>query len=150
MNMDANITWLLVADGSKAKVYAMHKAKLFNDPHEHNLKLVNEYEHADTRKKNSELKSDRMGEFGGGNFAETTSPKVHEAEQFAHELLHHLDCARKENTFRDLIIIAPPTFMGMLHKHMPHETEKLVCKKIEKDYTAQTAKELVQSLLTHL
>lgn len=148
--MNNTITWLLVADASKARLFSMHKARVFQQQSPSELELVAEYLHADSRKKGAELATDRWGEFGSGTFVENTSPKVHEAEQFAHELLGHLESARKEGCYRDLIIIAPPTFMGLLHKHMPHEIYKLVSQKIEKDYTQNNVKELMQKLIPHL
>lgn len=147
--MENSITWLLVCDSSKARVYSLHKARIFNDPDPKNLQLLNEYTHDASRKKAADLISDKMGEFGSGTFVEATSPKVHEAELFAHELLQHLETARKENNYRDLIIVAPPAFMGLLHKHMPHEIHKLVSKKIEKDYTQYNGNDLLNNLMHH-
>ncbi len=144
-----NITWLLVADASKARLYSMHKALFFKEQNSNHLELIGEFTHAESRMKGTELVSDRMGEFGSGSFVENTQPKEHEAEQFAHELLGKLNAGRKEGCFRDLIIVAPPAFMGLLHKHMPHEVHKLVSQKIEKDYTQQTVRELMHNLLSH-
>lgn len=144
-------TWLLVADASKARLYSIHKARIFQEQTHltDGLELVSEFKHDKSRKKNSDLITDKSGEFGSGTFVEATSVKFHEAEQFAHELLKFLDVGRKEKTYRDLIIVAPPTFMGLLHKHMPHEMHKLVSQRIEKDYTNNTERELMQNLLNH-
>jgi protein required for attachment to host cells len=147
--MSNNLTWLLVADASKARLYSIHKARVFQQQNPDELALVAEYVHADSRKKGVELATDKMGEFGSGTFVENTSPKWHAAEQFAHELLGYLESARKEGSYRDLIIVAPPAFMGLLHKHMPHEIHKLVSQKIEKDYTQNNPRELMQNLITH-
>lgn len=146
--MEKTKTWVLIADASKARIFAIHKARIFQEQNPHNLELIGEYTHADSRKKKSELVSDKMGEFGSGTF-DASSPKLREAEQFAHELLKFLEIARKEKTFKDLIIVAPPAFMGLLHKHMPHEIHKLVCQKIEKDYTQDSGLKLVENLATH-
>jgi protein required for attachment to host cells len=144
-----SITWLLISDSSKARLYSLHKARIFNDQNPKELELIAEFAHEKSRMKGTELSSDKLGEFNSGTFVENTSPKSHEAEQFAHELLMHLDAARKEGRFRDLIIVAPPTFMGLLNKHMPHEIQKLVSQKIEKDYTQFNINELVQNLMVH-
>jgi protein required for attachment to host cells len=140
-------TWLLVCDASKAKIYSMHTARLFKEPTSDNLELVNKFTHDASRKKNHELETDRMGTFGSGTFVEATTPKAHEAELFAQELLHHLESARKEGSYRDLIIVAPPTFMGILHKHMHHELQKIVSKNIEKDYTHHDDHDLMKNLV---
>lgn len=147
--MENSKTWLLIADASKARIFAMHKVRVFREKNPNDLELIGAYNHENSRKKGSELNSDRMGEFGSGTFVEATSPKLHEAQQFAHELLGHLETGRKENNYRDLIIVAPPAFMGLLHKHMPHGVNKLISQKIEKDYTHCEGRELLQNLLTH-
>jgi len=144
-----SITWLLVADSSKARLYSMHKARILQEQNSKHLELIGEYAHADSRKKGSELATDKQGEFGSGTFVEATSPKIHEAEQFAHELIIRLNSARKEGTFRDLILVAPPAFMGLLLKHMPHEIQKCVSQKIEKDYTQDDKQQLVHNLMAH-
>lgn len=147
--MENSITWLLIADASKARLFSMHKARFLQEKHPNSLELIGQFTHDKSRKKNSELVTDRRGEFGSGAFEMPTSPKVHEAEQFAHELASHLDSGRKDGTFRDLIIVAPPSFMGILHKQMPDSVNKLVSQKIEKDYTYQTDHDLVNSLINH-
>src|SRR5262245_35379931 len=142
--MNNNKTWLLIADSSQARLYALHKARLYlKENASDNLELIGEFAHNSSRQKDSELNSDKMGEFGSGTFVEATSAKVHEAEVFALQLLTHLDTGRKLNHFKDLILVAPPAFMGLLKKHMPHEMQKLISKTIEKDYTHQTDRELV-------
>src|SRR3990167_3851993 len=148
--MNNNKTWILGADASIARLYAMHKARFLKQSDTKELALINQFAHEASRKKVSELITDKMGEFGSGTFVENTNPKLHEAEQFAHEIIHYLDMSRKDKDFRDLIIIAPPTFMGLLHKHMPGEINKLISQTIEKDYTKNNAQELIKNLLQHL
>lgn len=149
--MTNTITWLLVADASKAKIYSLHKAKVFQDnPNGNLLTLVEEFQHNNSRKKNSELVSDRMGDFGPGKLLEVTPPKTIEAEQFALKLTSRLDNGRKEDSYQDLVIVAPPNFMGLLNKHMHNQVTKLLSKTIEKDYTQQAEKELVKSLVNLL
>lgn len=149
--MENYTTWLLVADASKARIYSMQKALFFQDASNlKNLKLISEYSHEESRKKGVELISDKKGEFGAGTFVEASSPKVHEADQFAYELVNSLEAGRKTNSFRDLIIVAPPAFMGLLHKRMSYEMHKLVSKTIEKDYTQHNEKQILEKLLNHL
>jgi protein required for attachment to host cells len=149
--MENSKTWLLIANASKAKLYSFHKAALFQHQDPKALTLVNEFSHDKSRKKNSELSTDRMGRLGAytSGLAEATPPKTHEAEVFAIELVNHLDEARTENKFRDLIIIAPAAFMGMMSKHTTHEIEKMIAQKIEKDYTSHTNHELMHNLMQH-
>lgn len=145
--MEKKKTWLLVADASKARIYSLCMARLFQETPPKPLELVGNYTHDQSRKKVSELVSDKLGEFGSGTLAKAALPKTHEAEQFAHELLRYIETGRIEKSFKDLIIVAPATFMGLLHKYMPHELHKLVSQKIEKDYTHHDERALVQNLL---
>ncbi len=146
--MENSKTWLLVADSTSARLYSLHKAQIFQEPNPNRLELVSEFNHLNSRKKVNELVTDKEGRFGGRHF-EGSSPKEHEAEVFAIELAKYMDGGRKEQHFRDLIVVAPPAFMGLLHKHMSKELTKSVSQQIEKDYTHQTEHELIRSLLTH-
>lgn len=147
--MDNTITWMLIADASKARLYAMYKARFMREQHPNNLMLIQDFTHHDSRKKNKDLVSDRMGEFGSGSFAATISPKTQEAEWFAHQLMSHLDLERKNGMFRDLIIVAPATFMGYLHHHAPSSISKVISQNIEKDYTQDEGMGLVNKLIKH-
>ena len=147
--MENNKTWLLVADASKARIFSMHKARILIEQNPNNLELIGNYTHEASRKKGSDLITDKMGEFGSGTFVEATPPKTHEAEVFALELLKHLERGRMKQHFRDVIIVAPPPFMKLLNKHMPHTMHKLISQSIEKDYTQHNERELVKNLADH-
>ncbi len=147
--MENSITWLLVCDASKARLYSMHKARLFSDPSAHNLELVNKFAHDASRKKGRDLETDRMGTQGSETFEESTPLKVQEAEKFVHELLAHLESGRKSGNYRDLIIVAPPEFMGLLRKHMHHDLQRMVVQNIEKNYTQDNDKDLLHNLMQH-
>ncbi|TAK78523.1 MAG: host attachment protein [Gammaproteobacteria bacterium] len=147
--MENTKTWLLIANASKAQLYSLHKARFFQEQHPQNLNSIAQYTHDKSRQKGTELATDKLGGFGTGTFVEATTPKFHEAEVFAIELIQHLNEGRAAGSFRDIVLIAPPTFMGLLHKHMPQETHKLISQTIEKDYTAFSGHELVKNLMTH-
>jgi protein required for attachment to host cells len=144
-------TWLLVANASKARVYSLCKARLLQESSNgKDLTLKEACEHDESRRKGLELITDKLGHFGHGSFVEASNPKQHEAERFAIELNEKLDSARRENQYRELIIAAPPAFLGMLKKHMTEDLSKRIFKTIEKDYTAHDEKALVTALTEHL
>ena len=150
-----NRTWIVVADSGKARIFSALKARLFTNHDANELTLINEYAHADSRKMDSELVSDRQGHFGSsnfgsGNFSEETDPKRHQEDIFALEITRILSHAQNENKFHDLILIAPPAFMGMLNKHLTNETKKLISLRIEKDYTRHKEQQLVEQLQEYL
>jgi len=144
-----NITWILVADAANARIFSTHKASLFNGDGK-TLTLVDTYEHSASRKLDSELVSDKQGRFGHATFSERTDPHKHEEDVFALELAKHLIKAHAENEYQELIFIAPPTFMGMLNKHITSQLNKIVSLKVEKNYTQCNAHEITERLQEHL
>ena len=147
-------TWVVVADASKASIYSMHKARFLIDENPNNLTLVSTHTHHESRQKTSDLVSDKMGEYGSqsgrNSLIEMTVPKLREAEIFAHELLEQLEMGRTGNHYRDLIIIAPPAFLGLLNKGMTQNLQKLIIQTIEKNYTNDSIRVLAQNLMQHL
>ena len=57
-------TWILVADSGKARIYSTVKPQLFVKPNSKNLELMGEFVHTESRKKDSELVTDKQGHFG--------------------------------------------------------------------------------------
>ncbi len=147
--MENKKSWLLIADASSARLFAVHKAKILNKD-VNDLELLGEFSHPESRLKNQDLASDKQGEFGSSTFAEATSPKEREAAVFAHELLAKLDSGRVNNQCKEIIIFAPPAFMGLLNKYMKADTRRLVSLEIEKDYSKQSGRELINNLISHL
>lgn len=145
-----NQTWIVVADAAKARIFSALKARLFKNSGAKELTLISEHAHADSLKTDSELQSDRQGQFGSGTFEKETDPKRHEEDVFALELARVLTQAHNKNKFHDLIIIAPPTFMGLINKHLSHETQKKVSIRIEKDYTRHNEEQLVTQIQGYL
>lgn len=155
-------TWILIANSSQAAIYLTHKAKLFlrNGCDNNSLILVRSFSHQDSRKKTSDLISDRFGKYrfsgsnnfpaGHGAFLEPTDPKAHEADVFAQELVQTLDQGRRDGAYDDVVLIATPHFRGLLNKHLKHAMQKLVSKVIDKDYTHIKGRALARQLIYHL
>lgn len=145
-----HLTWILVADTVKARIYSAHKVKLFSSFNGKDLTLVSEHAHEASRKRDIELKSDKHGKFGSGTFIDPTDPQYHEAEVFSQELSKVLESSRNQNSYKDLIMIAPPVFMGLLNKHISKAIDKLVSLRLEKNYTNLNEQQLVSQLQEHL
>ncbi|MBA3660463.1 MAG: host attachment protein [Gammaproteobacteria bacterium] len=151
----STLTWLVIADASKARLYSCHKAKIFIEGAKtDDLHFLAEFSHVESRLKQAELVADKMGSFmgpfGTTRFEPTTPPHLQEADQFAYELVHVLEQGRLRQEFKDIILVAPPAFMGLLLKHFPHELKKYPLTQIEKDYTQLNEKEMLKALLNHL
>jgi protein required for attachment to host cells len=140
----AQTTWILVANASKAKLFA-------NQGPKKGLSLLKELEHPESRQKNAELVTDRAGHMqgsGNGHSARqpATEPKHNEARSFAQELARELNYGRSTNQFNRAILVAPPSFMGLLNGLLDGPTSQIVSDRFEKDYTRANEKELA----THL
>lgn len=141
-----NNTWVLVANGSEARIYTTEKSIK-------TLTLINEFDHPQSRQKGTELTSDRSGQFNGetigtahGAFYEATDPKSYEMERFAMELADKLNDGRNRHQYKNLIIVSSPRFHGLLNKQINPQVSKMVGRHVEKDFTSFTAKELLKKL----
>jgi protein required for attachment to host cells len=137
-------TWILVANASSAKLFINHGPKK-------GLNKIKEFDHAASRSKAADLVSDRPGHNQGhgngrGAYNPPTTPKQHEADQFALELARELDQGRTGNQYQRLILVAAPPFMGLLNKHLNGHIGHLVTDRLEKDYTKATDRELAGHL----
>lgn len=131
-------TWLLVANGSEAKLYA------FNDPKRPGLgiTLLDSADHPETRLKGSDLNSDKPGSYQSsgdgaahGSYSDTSDPKATERDRFSRELAEMLDEAQRDHRFGSLVLAAPPQMHGLLNKHLSNGVKQRVSHHIDKDYT---------------
>lgn len=145
----ANEMWVLVANSSAACLYS--SANLRVDA----LHLFKEYSHGDSRKKVSDLVSDKPGHSQTDTGARVSfakdSPKEVEAEHFAQELIKELRANCNFEQIKSLVIVAPDGFYNLIHKHYDashNYQEKLV--HIAKDYTKYDLQKLTAALREHL
>ena len=141
-------TWFLVANSSRAKLYATTGSKK-------TLALIKDLEHPESRQKNAELVTDRAGHMkssgnGQGARQPQTSPKEHEADRFAQELARELNQGRNSNQFARLVLVAPSSFMGLINAKIDKHTASLVVDRYDKDYTQASDKELAVHLDSRL
>jgi len=140
-------TWILIANASVAFLYEPEWVN--SKP---TLKLVGEYSHPDSRKKDRQITSDREGQYiartgGHGNFIEASDPHQYEAEVFARELFQVIEQGRVNNKYQSLTLIAAPHFMGLLRQCIDERPLKNVdITEIQKDYTKEKPHDLVKIL----
>lgn len=136
-------TWILVANASQAKLYSRTNIK-------NGLSLVKTLTHPESRMKNTELVSDGSGamQSAGGHGARQpqTEPKQNEAIHFAQQLALELNQGRNEQQFRQLVVMAPPAFLGLINDKLDDQTAKLVTSRLDKDYTHFSDKEILSQL----
>lgn len=135
-------TFVLVADASRARLYLQSEGST-------KLSLVEDFEHPESRAKVMDLMADKPGRtFSSGPQTAArsakeyrTDPKEVEAEKFARELGHRLATLWDAHAFEDLVIAAPPKFLGLLRSDLAtyhdHVSNRVIAWH-EKDYTTST------------
>ncbi len=96
--------------------------------------------HADGRLNDRENTSDLPGKIKGEGsvghaFEQPSDPKKHEAENFAHRIAHYLGETHNANQLEQLLIIAEPSFLGLLLNQLQEQIKKLVCFELDKNIT---------------
>jgi len=142
------LTWILVADTTRARIFT---ADTPSSP----LEEIEDLSHSKSRLHDREITSDLPGKIksvGGGGHAyeQPTDPKKYEAEAFAHSIAQHLEDAHNEGRFEQLLIIAGPSFLGMLRSNLPEQIKKLVRFELDKEITSLSAAEIRQHLPQYL
>lgn len=142
------LTWILVADSTRARIFTA-------DTPSSTLEEIEDFSHAEGRLHDREITSDLPGKIksvgGGGHaFEQPTDPKKHEADNFAHRVAKYLEDAHNANRFEQLLIAAPPAFLGLLRNQLPEQIKKLVCFELDKEITRLNAADIRQHLPPYL
>lgn len=129
-----NTTWILAADGSRARIFEMEGAEV----HE-----LDDLMNAHGRDANRDINTDRDGRWHGGGTAAhklaghkyepDISPVQHEEEKFAKRIGEYLDQASLDHRFDKLCVVAPPEFMGRLRQNMGENARRAIEEEITKD-----------------
>jgi protein required for attachment to host cells len=144
------IAWILVADSSRANLFA---TELPEQP----WALLDEFEHPEGREQSRDIEDSsppgRMLQnksLGGRRSAmePRTTPKEAETERFAGRLADFLETAVANRRFDDLVLVAPPHFLGVLHGALGAQTRKRLRATVDKDLSMLEASDVRQRLLT--
>lgn len=132
--------YVLVANASEARIFETTRLG-------HNLKLLREFSHPESREKDSDLSADRPGRYQSrdeahGAMAYPSTRKEVEKDHFAFELAKALE----QDGYDELVVIASPPFHALLDKHLSDHTKEKISYKVEKDYTKIPVKELISYL----
>jgi len=140
-----NSTWLIVADNSRARFFSMESR---TGPIEETKSIV----HAEARLHEQNMTSDLPGRGSGKGgegqhaYQNKVSPKEQENINFAREISAELDKARKENKFKQIVLVAAPEFLGRLRDQMNTQTHKLVSFELAKNLAHLEAAEIRKHL----
>ena len=133
-----NNTWIVVADSSGARIFS-------SDSKLTEANLCETLEHPESRLKDTELASDDRGRTrardNNGSRASAmthpTTPHDAEAEKFARELANRLRLANAKNQFAELILVAPPQFLGRLRGELDETTSARTRATVDRNYTQE-------------
>lgn len=134
-------TWVLVADSSRAKLFAADKPLA-------PLHEIESFAHPESRAKTQDLTSDRPGRsLDNKTFMDyDTEPKRQEAIVFARQLGDHLREGRNKGLYQKLYVVAPPQFLGILRDKLDSQTSELIAGELPKDLTQIKADEIRRHL----
>ena len=129
---------VVVADNRRARIFASHNVAI-------NLREQEDFVHSAAHLSNQDIVDDAAGKSVDqhGSLDSKTSAKQHEEEMFAKSLGKHLKELHNKQHFDELILIAPPRFLGLLRAELPKPLDKLLTKSIDKDLTQASVEELI-------
>ncbi|MCD6034302.1 MAG: host attachment protein [Rickettsiales bacterium] len=149
MTRNQKLTWVLVCDSSKAKLFINRSAR-------DGLHEINEEFHPIP--KTSELITDQPGQSPhhtpGDSFLSyhafnpPTDPRVHEKKAFLRHVAEKIN--RREKAISRLVIIAPPKALNILREAISPNLKQKIIGEIAKDLTHETETTLPQFLKEHM
>lgn len=147
-------TWILIANGSTARLFA-------TDKRHREYHLLEQFLHPTSRQKEDAITSDHSshretrttglaGDRVYGSFPEPTDPKDFEIDRFARDLAEYLERKRTDHSYEELVLVAPPKFRGLLNQHLDKNVVRMISQNIDKDYTSVPEHQLGETLESHL
>lgn len=140
-----NTTWVLVADSSRARIFK-------TDGPRAELQEIETLAHPESRLHEQNLTSDLPGKtfdsHGQGRHAmePKMSPKQQERLSFVNQICDRLDDAVGKGWVQQLILVASPSLLGLLRKHVSTDTEKRITYQLDKNITQLSAEQIRQRL----
>ncbi len=131
-----SVTWVVVADSSKARFFSVAGR---TEP----LQEMEDMVHAESRMRSQDETSDKQGGLAGGHgegghaFEAPTDLKHHEAEVFAKQIAVKLETGRINQEYDKLILVAPPAFLGALRKALNEHVAGIVSLSLDKDLVSE-------------
>jgi protein required for attachment to host cells len=134
MRQKKKTTWIVVADGSRARILASEGAMT-------TMTLIEEKDCPAARKATKDLGTDRPGRSGASATPSrhAMEPRIdwHEQEKarFAGEMAKLLNLAARQRRFDALILVAPPRTLAEIDRHLDSGARSKVVNEIAKDLT---------------
>jgi protein required for attachment to host cells len=141
-------TWIIVADNTRARIFTASTPSS-------DLTEIEGIGHSEGRLHDTEITSDLPGRIkssdGSGHaLQQPTDPKQHEFDIFAHEIAKLLTDADKDKQFEHLLIIAEPSFLGLLRQRLPEHVRKQITFELAKNLTLHSVADIRKHLPEYL
>ncbi len=140
------LTWLVVADNSKARIFEV-------DSHSGPIVELETIVHTQSRLHEQDMTSDLPGRRGGGingsggNVYEAeNSPKEQESINFAREVANEIEDGRKNNKFKQVMLVAAPGFLGNLRNALSVQAKKVISFELAKNLSQLRADKIREHL----
>ncbi|TRW92871.1 host attachment protein [Candidatus Methylobacter oryzae] len=142
------LTWILVADNSRARIFT---ADSLSSP----LEEIDDLCHTAGRLHDREITSDLPGRISSSGtvshtYEQPNDPKKHEIDNFARRIAHYLEDALNAHRFEQLLIVAGPSFLGLLRNHLSEQLKQRVRFELNKELTALSVADIRQHLPQYL
>ncbi len=125
-----NKTWIVVAGSTDARILATENRS--QSPTE-----VARFMHPSNRMKEQQLETDAPGRTRGDGYGtnDMGEPHAHERELqlFAQDIAATLEDGRNKKKFEDLILVAPPAFLGTLRQQLNEQLRGMVSQSLDKN-----------------
>jgi len=136
--------WTVIANTSQCKIYEY-------DRKTHELQLLKELFHPESRLKDHDLASDKPGHYKSHNtnrgaYTPDTDPHENELEHFAHLVAKEMDNGRTQNEYEGLVLISLPKMLGLIKNTSNPQVQKLIIETINKDNIHFTKDEIINEL----
>jgi protein required for attachment to host cells len=131
-------TWIVAADSSRARVLQVAGRERLVEIED----MLNPAGRMDNRELTTDAHPRLRGTSGPGSDRQEMTATEHETELFAKRLGEYLDKARNQHRYDELVLVAPPKFLGLIRKELGKEVEKLVADELPKDLSWFNARDL--------
>ncbi|WP_181952560.1 host attachment protein [Vulcaniibacterium gelatinicum] len=142
-------TWILVADRARARLFAM-------SDEDRSLHEIEDFLNPDGRAAGREIEQDRPprthDRFGASRHAiePRTTLREKTARNFAQTLDAALERGRAGHRYDQLVLIAPPQFLGTLNSVLDKQVRACVAAEVPNDLTLADADAVLEHLPAHL
>lgn len=137
-------TWVIVANSSHAKIFRLSKFPKIEE--------LTSIDHPESRLHNQDLEGRKPGrcfQSGGTTrhaYQPETDPKAVEIQKFAKSLSDYICESHRKGDFSRLYLMASPSFLGFLRRHIDSATQKSIIAEVSKDMTERSNSEIEQQL----